>query len=331
MGFDRVHLVVFYNESKVPPTVQDVYGDASCETTWAQHKRLSWEPVPFRPINASVPLDGKPRDFDPNYKAPAITKAYNALRSRYDWIAILDNDELVFRNGTGALDDGCPADAPIVAGLRTSLAGRKSKDGSRRRRGVDAERLLTQVSGRRVRSHHLRVPRPVRFLAAARAAPGAEVARARCLQRSDRAPASRRQTVRQPTTGQANLEICQIFAEMFRCSLRLDGTMKFGYRPGDKGQRSCFKSLHRTAGPQRLGGKFSMHIGNGPHVQITPARPGALAVSHIRGKSLWWHPSAAVNATTARDNVFFDEVRRRAACSSLSRDARDASGRPGEK
>ena len=163
------------------------------------------------------------------------------------------------------------------------------------------------------------------------AAPGAEVARARCLQRSDRAPASRRQTVRQPTTGQANLEICQIFAEMFRCFLRLDGTMKFGYRPGDKGQRSCFKSLHRTAGPQRLGGKFSMHIGNGPHVQITPARPGALAVSHIRGKSLWWHPSAAVNATTARDNVFFDEVRRRAACSSLSRDARDASGRPGEK
>mmetsp|Transcript_19433 Transcript_19433/g.60836 ORF Transcript_19433/g.60836 Transcript_19433/m.60836 type:complete len:248 (-) Transcript_19433:707-1450(-) len=121
MGFDRVHLVVFYNESKVPPTVQDVYGDASCETTWAQHKRLSWEPVPFRPINASVPLDGKPRDFDPNYKAPAITKAYNALRSRYDWIAILDNDELVFRNGTGALDDACPADAPIVAGLRTSL------------------------------------------------------------------------------------------------------------------------------------------------------------------------------------------------------------------
>ena len=48
---------------------------------------------------------------------------------RHDWVAIVDTDELIFRNGTGALDDACPADAPIVAGLRTSLAGRESKTG----------------------------------------------------------------------------------------------------------------------------------------------------------------------------------------------------------
>mmetsp|Transcript_12145 Transcript_12145/g.37369 ORF Transcript_12145/g.37369 Transcript_12145/m.37369 type:complete len:246 (+) Transcript_12145:470-1207(+) len=119
MGFDRVHLVVFYNESKVPPTVQDVYGDASCETTWAKHKRLSWVPTPWRPNTEAI--KSKRYDFDRDDKAPVIRKAYDALRSRHDWVAIVDTDELIFRNGTGALDDACPADAPIVAGLRTSL------------------------------------------------------------------------------------------------------------------------------------------------------------------------------------------------------------------
>jgi len=221
MGFDRVHLIVFYNESRVPPTVQDVYGNASCETTWAKHKRLSWVPAPWQPITAGGRNESRPQDFGRKYHVPAITKAYHHLRSRYDWIAIVDTDELIFRNDTSAFDDSCPVDAPIVAGLRTSLGDAYDH--------TTSACLAPFVFARNAKRERLPV---------------------------ERSPES------DPYKGQTEPP-----------------------PPDHKGQRLCYKSLHRTAGPQRLGGEYSMHIGNGNTERIPPARPGALAVAAHRAAS----------------------------------------------
>ena len=90
--------------------------------------------------------------------------------------------------------------------------------------------------------------------------------------------------------------------------------------PGYRGQRTCFKSLHRTAGPQRLLGRYVMHQGDGYHEKIAPARPGALAIAHLRNwTDRWsWHPSAAADRTPVRDDVFLDAVRKRVACAKRS-------------
>mmetsp|Transcript_12143 Transcript_12143/g.37367 ORF Transcript_12143/g.37367 Transcript_12143/m.37367 type:complete len:86 (+) Transcript_12143:413-670(+) len=63
-----------------------------------------------------------------------------------------------------------------------------------------------------------------------------------------------------------------------------------------------------------------MHRGDGYHEKIAPARPGALAIAHLRNwTDRWfWHPSAAADRTPVRDDVFLDAVRKRVACAKRS-------------
>ncbi|KAJ1447029.1 hypothetical protein M885DRAFT_624743 [Pelagophyceae sp. CCMP2097] len=125
MGFERVHLVVFHNASVAAPTAVDVYGASSCVAAWVASGGLSWEARPYVPVHhAGFNLyEAVPLDWNAGPKSGAIAETYAGIRAKYDWVAVLDIDELFFANASAP---AAPRAAAAAAAAPHGLGAKKA-------------------------------------------------------------------------------------------------------------------------------------------------------------------------------------------------------------
>lgn len=117
LGIDKIHLIVFYNETLYPnsPTVEDIYPSKRfCVADWYRLGVLDWRPVKYGGAKETWPYDEKgnhtlDRDYYKTQRGyhPIYAGIYDVvhlvvclimsieIKNHTDWVFVLDMDEVV--------------------------------------------------------------------------------------------------------------------------------------------------------------------------------------------------------------------------------------------